>query len=68
MNSYCNEYCVEEDAEKHKKIRIGDNFNAVFIFQDLKSYQFEFEQVFTAELVWVLENYIPQYLAAGALK
>ncbi len=36
MNYYRNEDCIDEDAEKHKKIRVSDDLNTIFIFQYLQ--------------------------------
>ncbi len=36
MNYYRNKDCIDEDAEKHKKIWVGDNLDAIFIVQYLQ--------------------------------
>ena len=37
-----NEDCVEDDADKYKKIRVGDDLNAIFIVYYLRAPPFRF--------------------------
>ena len=40
MKYYRNEDRIKENAGKHKEIRVGDDFNAIFIVQYLQTQPF----------------------------